>query len=136
MRNLVCIIGAIGVAACSSSEENEASNVSPDAEISATSSPAIGPEIPVNSDPGVTYYLVDSSKLSNGNLEVTTERNGSSGRSYARREINCGNMTFRYLGEGDTLDEAKIDGPNLGAMSEAMSTSISGEVSRYACANS
>lgn len=91
-----------------------------------------GTSIPVRSD-GASYRLISSEVMSNGNLEVVTRRDGSSGRSFARREIDCDAMTFRYLGEGDTLEEALIDGPNPGQLSEAMSTSISGEVSRFAC---
>ena len=94
----------------------------------------IGTPLPVRSDPGASYQLISSSKMSNGNLEVLTQRSGPSGVSFARREVDCSSMTFRYLGEGDTLSEAKEDGPNPGEMSEAMSTSISGEVSRFACA--
>jgi hypothetical protein len=92
-----------------------------------------GKPIDVQSDPGATYRLLAKSKLPNGNLEVISRRDGPSGTSFARREVDCGSMTFRYLGEGDTLDDAKLDSPNIGEMSEAMSTSISGEISRFAC---
>ncbi len=95
-----------------------------------------GKPINVVSDPGVTYHLLESSKMPNGNLEIVTRRDGSSGTSFARREVDCDAMTFRYLGEGDSLAEAKHDSPNIGEMSEAMSTSISGEVSRFACGQS
>lgn len=101
---------------------------------SGLSAGASGTAIPVQSDPGVSYALISSAKMANGNLEVVTQRNGSSGVSFARREIDCDTMSFRYLGEGDTLAEAEQDGPNPGEMAEAMSTSISGEVSRFACA--
>jgi hypothetical protein len=92
----------------------------------------IGTPIPVFSD-GASYKMISSQRMDNGNLEVITFRDGPSGTSYARREVDCASMTFRYLGEGDTLPEAEVDGSNLGRMSEAMSTSISGEVSRFAC---
>lgn len=92
-----------------------------------------GKPINVVSDPGVTYHLLESSKMPNGNLEIVTRRDGPSGTSFARREVDCDAMTFRYLGEGDSLAEAQRDSPNIGEMSEAMSTSISGEVSRFAC---
>ena len=92
-----------------------------------------GKVIEVASDLGVAYRLLKSKKMRNGNLEILTRRDGSSGTSFARREVDCGSMTFRYLGEGDSLAEAQQDGPNPGEMTEAMSTSISGEVSRFAC---
>lgn len=95
-----------------------------------------GKPITVVSDPGVTYHLLESSKMPNGNLEIVTRRDGPSGTSFARREVDCGAMTFRYLGEGDSLADAQRDSPNIGSMAEAMSTSISGEVSRFACSQS
>lgn len=92
-----------------------------------------GLPITVPSDPRASYVLISNEKLANGNLEVVTQRSGSSGISFARREVNCSSMTFKYLGEGDTLGEAQADGPNPGQMAEAMPTSISGEISRFAC---
>ena len=89
--------------------------------------------VKVRSDPSATYHLLRISKLPNGNLQVLTRRVGKSGTSFARREVNCRAMTFRYLGEGDTLKQALRNAPNRGQMTEAMSTSISGEVSRFAC---
>jgi len=89
--------------------------------------------VKVRSDPSASYHQLSVSKLANGNLQVLTRRVGRSGTSFARREVNCRAMTFRYLGEGDTLPQALRDTPNRGQMTEAMSTSISGEVSRFAC---
>ena len=89
--------------------------------------------IKVVSDPSATYHLLRSSRLATGNLQVITRRQGRSGISFARREVNCSAMTFRYLGEGDTLAQALSNSRNQGRMTEAMSTSISGEVSRFAC---
>lgn len=71
--------------------------------------------------------------MANGNLEVVTRRDGPSGTSFARREIDCNAMTFRYLGEGDTREELTKEGYNVGKMSELTEGSISTEVSNYAC---
>lgn len=100
------------------------------ASLHAKESPTV---IKVASDPSAAYRLLSLSKMANGNLQVTTGRVGRSGTSFARREVNCRAMTFRYLGEGDTLTQAMRNAPNRGRMTEAMSTSISGEVSRFAC---
>lgn len=92
--------------------------------------------IKVVSDPSAIYHLLSVSKLANGNLQVMTRRDGRSGTSYSRREVNCGAMTFRYLGEGDSLAQTLRNSPSRGRMTEAMPTSISGEVSRFGCRRS
>jgi hypothetical protein len=92
-----------------------------------------GEPVPVPSDPRARYWLLDWSRMSNGNLEVLTRRSGPSGVSYARREIDCGAMTFRYLGEGDSVAEARQDSPNPGGMGELVGGSISTEVSQFVC---
>jgi hypothetical protein len=92
-----------------------------------------GEVIAVPSDPGASYRLLSWSRLANGNLQAITRREGSSGVSYARREIDCDAMTFRYLGEGDTLAEAIGDSPNPGSMAELTPESISTYVSEFVC---
>lgn len=92
-----------------------------------------GEAVSVPSDPSATYRLLRWSRLPNGNLEAVTRRDGSSGTSFARREIDCGAMTFRYLGEGDTLEQALANGPNPGEMAELTTQSISTYVSEFVC---
>ena len=92
--------------------------------------------IRVVSDPSARYQLLSLSRLPNGNLQVLTRRDGRSGTSFARREVNCRTMTFRYLGEGDTLKQALRNTPSQGRMAEAMPGSITGEVARFACGRS
>ena len=92
-----------------------------------------GRPISVPSDPRASYQLVRWSRLSNGNLEAVTRRDGPSGTSFSRREIDCGAMTFRYLGEGDTMEEALADSANAGAMAPLTSQSISTYVSQFVC---
>jgi hypothetical protein len=95
----------------------------------------VGELIPVPGDPArAVYQLVRMRTMSNGHLETLTRRDGSSGTSYARREIDCRRMEFRYLGEGDTKAEAEEDSPNPGKMSELTPHSISTEISEYLCA--
>lgn len=92
-----------------------------------------GEAIPVPSDPGATYRLLKSSKMANGHVEAITRRDGSSGTSFARREINCEDMMFRYIGEGDTREEAERDGPNPGKMADLIPGSISTESAEFIC---
>jgi hypothetical protein len=97
-------------------------------------SPEEGDAIPVTSDPGATYHLLRWSMMPNGNREALTRRDGPSGTSYARREIDCEARTFRYLGEGETQAEAEADAPNPGRMGELIPPSISAQVADYVCA--
>lgn len=111
-----------------------------DAEAMATGfdSPTLAPRtegepVAVPSDPGATYRLLSWSKLASGNLQAITRRDGKSGTNFARREIDCDAMTFPYLGEGDTLEEAMKDRRDPGTMGELTDRSISTYVSQFAC---
>lgn len=69
-----------------------------------------GELIPVRGDPARgTYQLLDWSEGGGGIRVAVTRRDGTSGTSYARREMDCGDMRHRYLGEGDTRTEAEDD---------------------------
>src|SRR3546814_12020848 len=48
-----------------------------------------GFSIPSPSDPKASYRIVKISKMPNGHLEVTNRRDGTSGTSFSRREIDC-----------------------------------------------
>ena len=89
--------------------------------------------IAVPSDPNANYFLISRSAMANGNLEVITRRVGSSGESFARREVNCSDGTVRYIGEGDTLAEAREDAPNPGEMTVPLGESITGVVTAFIC---
>ena len=92
-----------------------------------------GAQIDVPSDPRASYFLLDLSRKSPANLvTITTKRIGPSGISFARRLVNCRNMTFRYTGDADTLEELRRQ--NLkGPMGPLVDGSISDVISRYAC---
>jgi hypothetical protein len=92
-----------------------------------------GNGIPFASDPNATFEVISSKSLLNGKLEVVTKRVGPSGTSFARREISCEEYSYRYLGEGDSLEEAMQDGPNRGEMSALTGTSASSDVANEAC---
>jgi hypothetical protein len=67
-------------------------------------------------------------------VEILTKREGKSGTSYSIRQIDCARHQFRYLGEGDTLEEAKAK-KSSGSMGPLTDQSISTYVADYACAN-
>lgn len=66
-------------------------------------------------------------------LIVISKRDGSSGTSYSIREVNCNNQTFRYMGEGDTLEEAMDSLDDKSKMSPLVEGSISYYIVRAAC---
>jgi hypothetical protein len=99
----------------------------------APSAAETGTPVSVPSDPRANYWILSKDKLENGNLAVVTRRSGPSGESYARREIDCGAGTVRYLGEGDTLAQAQTDSANVGDMTVPVSESITGVITATAC---
>jgi len=58
----------------------------------------------VPSDPNADYFLLEALPLGN-NLSVVTRRIGPSGESFSKREIDCKTTKFRYLGDGDTIEQ-------------------------------
>jgi hypothetical protein len=90
-----------------------------------------GPTVPVWSDPKATYTDEGSGELANGNLWIITRRDGPSGVSFSKREIDCAAETFRYMAEGDALNSMSASNDaTLGQLTEG---SISTLVSDYAC---
>ena len=86
-------------------------------------------------DPKATYNLISVEEKSSGVLVAVTQRKGPSGVSYSAREIDCELQTFRYVGDGDTLEEALTPMANLGDMSELVEGSSSHAAVQAACAN-
>ena len=83
------------------------------------------------------YTALEIKPKPKGLVEVLTRREGSSGITFALREIDCDRRMFRYLGEGDTRAKAaegrarNRPDNNMGRLTEG---SISTEVSDFACA--
>jgi hypothetical protein len=130
------------VSACSNSDEYNAEDerVRAQTEMATDdfSSPSLPPTnegfaINAPSDPGVSYRILSIKGMKNGNLEVASRRDGSSGTSFARREIDCGAYIYRYLGEGDSRAEAAADKVNLAKMTALTGNSASSDVANAAC---
>jgi hypothetical protein len=139
MRILALTLGAT-VAACSQSPEEKAFDTPSADEIPApqgmpTGSAASGMPFNVPSDMNARYSLLSVTKGKGGNIVATTRREGSSGTSFARREIDCAAQTYRYIGEGDTLLEANQPVPNPGEMATLVDGSISDVTVKFACAH-
>src|SRR5947209_2415714 len=113
----ILLIGIVVVGRCSRDEEPAPTYEEmkkTEADLKGFDSPRQAPtvegiEIPSPSDPGASYRILKIGTLKGGNLEVLSRRDGRSGTSFARREIDCAAYTYRYLGEGDTRAEAEHD---------------------------
>jgi hypothetical protein len=88
----------------------------------------------VASDPKARYCWsnITADQLT-GKLTVTTRRLGPSGESWAVREVDCTSLTFRYIGEGDTLAAAKRRNTAGARMASITPGSISAETVIAAC---
>lgn len=91
-----------------------------------------GEQVVVPSDPKAKYTVLAMEKKKQKIVHITTQREGPSGRSFSQREIDCARYVFRYLGDGDTLDEIKASkpDPNFGSL---VNGSISDVIASYAC---
>lgn len=124
------------VLACGGSQENQPESQTNTSKAQTDSSVDVGEGEPleVPSDASAQYFVI----ARGGTPErptITTKRIGSSGTSFSLREYDCRAQTFRYLGEGETLEEmnSSTPDPNMGPI---VSASISDYVGRAACAGS
>ncbi len=86
-------------------------------------------------DPNATYSLLSVKPGKGGNIIAMTRRTGSSGVSYSNREIDCEAQLARYIGEGDSLDEAEKLSPNPGSMAPLVEGSSTHAAVQAACAS-
>lgn len=86
--------------------------------------------IPVPSDPTAIYSLV--AKAGRSPIILITRRDGTSGVSYSKREIDCEVGALRYLGSADTIEGLENSRPDP-AMNVPVDGSISAEILAYAC---
>ena len=85
-------------------------------------------------DPQARYFLLSVKPMPNDHYEVLTRRQGASSIFYARREIDChGARRFRFIGMGNTREEAQRDDLNLGQMAEPVEGSTNLGVVQYVC---
>ena len=93
-------------------------------------STAISVNVP--SDPGVNYAIIVQD-YGGGTKSVVTKRDGKSGITYSIREVDCNFETFRYMGEGDTLEEAINNLDDTQKMSPITNGSVSYFILKAAC---
>lgn len=102
------------------------------ASFGASAQVAIGQPYKISSDPTGTYFNLEID--GSGSMRtIVTRREGKSGTSFSKREVDCASRRFRYLGTGDTLAEMKTrkPDPNMGPLTHE---SISSFVADQACA--
>lgn len=104
----------------------------------ATASSRAAATIPVPTDVRARYFVIETGRLAGGNVTITSRREGPSGTTYARRECDCRSGRFRYLGEGQTLADARRSKVPPETMADLFTTgdglgSISYHVCQYAC---
>jgi hypothetical protein len=93
----------------------------------------INQEIPVPSDTRAKYYFLEKGGTAD-RPTLTTKRAGPSGISYSKRLFDCDAQTFRYLGEGDSIEAMERTLPNPDEkMSDLVEGSISWWLWSYAC---
>jgi hypothetical protein len=94
-----------------------------------------GEEIPMASiDPLARYFLLSIKPMPNDHYEALTRREGMNGIFYARREIDCqGARRVRFIGMGDTREEAQRNDPNPAEMAEPVAGSTDLGVVQYVC---
>jgi len=82
-------------------------------------------EFTVPTDPRARYtFLVIEGTASRP--IVTTKRVGPSGTSFSKKEFDCSSRTFRYLGDGNTLEQMQRSAP-----SPQMGPLVQGSISDY-----
>jgi hypothetical protein len=94
---------------------------------------AMAQQISIPSDRTANYTAMQITRKANDLVEIATRRIGTSGTTFALREVNCRTTQARYLGEGDTLEEAMRRKNSDSSLKPLLEGSISWEVSRYAC---
>ena len=99
--------------------------------IAASTTHAAATAVDVPSDPKANYAIVI--KNISDFKAIISRRQGPSGTSWAVREVNCTNKSFRYIGEGDTLNEAMANLHTRDDMSPVIPGSISYYIVNAAC---
>lgn len=100
-----------------------------------TPSPAErGATIGVPTDLKASYSVESVSKTKAGMVRIISKRIGPSGTSYSHRECNCAKSTFRYIGDGETVEAMNARKPDT-AFTKLVGNNGQGSVSYHVCAH-
>lgn len=87
--------------------------------------------IVVPTDSKATYFILERGGTAD-KPTLVTKRVGPSGTSYSKRQFDCKAHTFKYLGDGDSLEEMRRSKPDE-RMGELVEGSISDELWKEVC---
>jgi len=136
MRGFIVGVFAL-LAGCSSNQPVAEQTADTGTEMPSASAPATnegGTPYTVPSDARASYVLLSVKPGDDGHIIAMTRRTGSSGISYSNREIDCAAQLARYIGEGDTREEAEKPSPNPGEMASLVEGSSTHAAVQVACA--
>ena len=92
-----------------------------------------GENVYVPTDSKATYHVVSISKTKAGRVRIVSKRDGPNGVSYSDRECDCKQLTFRYIGDGDTLDAVRASQPEKKMSKLVHDGNGTGSVSYHVC---
>jgi len=92
-----------------------------------------GQPLSVASDASAKYFVTGIDRRTDGLVEISTRREGSSGTSFAIRLVQCDPLRFGYIAESDT--EAELVRDPSPQLTELVAGSVSDVVAKHACAN-
>jgi len=81
-----------------------------DKAVKETAEKTAGTPLYIPSDPKTKYFILEKSSAGTS-ATIINKRVGSSGTSYAKRIYNCQENTFKYLGDGDTIEQMNAAKP-------------------------
>jgi hypothetical protein len=85
----------------------------------------------VPSDAKATYFILERGGSAD-KPTLVTKRVGPSGTSYSKRLFDCSARTWKYLGDGETLEEMRNSKPDA-AMTGLVTGSIADYMWKAAC---
>ena len=77
-------------------------------------------------------FVLKVVEIESGLVEVISRREGKSGVSYAKRQVDCNKGLYVLTGDADSLDEA-LNQKFAGEFSELVEGSSSHAISRFVC---
>lgn len=97
---------ALLTAACGQAPSDAAHQAEPPETV--PSHPADEAGEPIPAVDAAEYVLLEAKQLDNGNITALSRRHSAqSGSTYSYREYECATGMFRYLGSGDTRQDAE-----------------------------
>lgn len=94
-----------------------------------------GAAIFIPSDAKATYTVIGVYSVDRSHAKIEVARDGTSGRTYSSRIVNCDNWTYVLVGSGDSQDEMRIE-LSAGKEQSVLAGSVAYYIAKYACSHS